>query len=166
MVIFLVGFMGAGKTSIAQLVASEYGYHFIDTDKEIEKNCGQTINELFASKGEEAFRILEADTLRGLTFTTNTIVATGGGMPCYHNNMQWMNQNGITIYINQEVKELEKRLSSAIQKRPLLREIEKNDLFGYINGLLKVREPYYKQAKFEILSTLVSAQTVINTAIL
>lgn len=165
MIIFLVGFMGAGKTSIAQLVAREYGYTYIDTDEEIERKYGQTISELFKTEGEDAFRKIEAETLRVLTLTPNTIIATGGGLPCYHNNMDWMNQKGITIYIKQEPEELEKRLLGTWQKRPLLNKIEKNGLLGYINDLLEVRKPYYEQAKFAILSTLVSAQTVINTTI-
>ena len=166
MIIFLVGFMGAGKTSIAQLVAREYGYTYIDTDEDIEKKYGQTVSELFKTKGEDAFREIEAETLRALNLTPNTIIATGGGLPCYHSNMQWMNKIGITIYIKQEATELEKRLASTWQHRPLLNKIEKNDLLGYINDLLEVRKPYYEQAKFAILGTLVSAQTVINTAIL
>ncbi len=166
MVIFLVGFMGAGKTSIAQLVAREYGYIYIDTDEEIEKKYGQTISTLFQTKGEATFRQIEADILRSLILTPNTIIATGGGLPCYHSNMQWMNQVGITIYIKQEAAELEKRLVDTWQHRPLLNKIEKNGLLGYINDLLEVRKPYYEQAKFAILGTLVSAQTVINTAIL
>lgn len=166
MVIFLVGFMGAGKTSIAQLVAQQYGYTYIDTDHVIEQQTQKSISSLFEELGEDGFRQLEAETLRQLTLLPNTIVATGGGLPCFNNNMQWMNQHGTTIYIQQTVNELVSRLSTQQHNRPLLKDLTNAALASHIEDLLHKREPYYKQAKFAILGTLVSAETIINTAIL
>lgn len=163
--IYLVGFMGAGKTTLAKQVAQEYGYQCIDTDKVIEQEQGNTIEGIFNSLGENEFRKLEAEALRNINFSKNTIVSTGGGLPCYNNNMDWMNENGTTIYLKHSINELIKRLENDSENRPLLKSSKNLTLLTHIEGLMQQRTPYYEQAKFVILSSLISPQTIINTTI-
>lgn len=162
-VIFLIGFMGAGKTTLAKQIAQQYGYTYIDTDLEIEKTTGKSIAQIFEEEGEQAFRKLEASALRSISFDKNTVVATGGGLPCHYNNMEWMNEHGITIYLKLTPQQLKERLGNEAESRPLLKNAKKTTLLTHIEHLTELREPYYNLAKFVILGTLASPQTIINT---
>ena len=96
--IFFVGFMGCGKTTWSRKLAAHLGYDFIDLDHVLEEQAGMTIAEYFATHGEDSFRILESEVLKQTPYTQNTIISTGGGLPCFFDNMAWMNaqgQNGI-----------------------------------------------------------------------
>ena len=95
--VFLVGFMGCGKTSWGRKLAAGLGYDFIDLDHVLEANTGITIAEYFSTHGEEEFRKLEAKILKETPYPQNTIVSTGGGMPCFFDNMDWMNAHGKTF---------------------------------------------------------------------
>lgn len=164
-IIYLVGFMGAGKTTLAKQVAAEYGYHCVDTDTVIEQKQGNTIAEIFDTLGEEKFRQIEAETIRKIDLSQNTIISTGGGLPCFHNNMEWMNKNGITVYLKHSVEGLKKRLENEQETRPVLKNNKNLTLLSHIEGLMRHRSPYYEQAKFVISSSLISPQTIINTTI-
>src|SRR5690606_32439248 len=96
--IFLIGFMGCGKSTLGKKVATKTGYSFIDLDELIVQKIHMSISDYFESHGEAAFREIERDTLHSLYGSKNTIVATGGGTPCHLNNMEWMNKNGKTVY--------------------------------------------------------------------
>ncbi|NJM14306.1 MAG: shikimate kinase [Bacteroidales bacterium] len=97
--VFLVGFMGSGKTTIGKKLAHLLGKAFIDMDEYIENKQGKTIAEIFSAVGEETFRALEKEKLCELVKLNNTVISTGGGAPCFHNNMQLMNAHAETIYI-------------------------------------------------------------------
>lgn len=97
--IFLIGFMGCGKSTLGKKLATKLGYDFIDLDYQLEKQMGTSIGNYFAANGEEAFRKLESKTLKEFDYPINGVIATGGGTPCYFDNMDWMNSNGITIYM-------------------------------------------------------------------
>lgn len=163
-VIYLIGFMGAGKTTLAKQIAHLYNYKCIDIDEEIEKRLGKTIASIFSTDGEEAFRKFEADVLRSIQIDSNTIIAAGGGLPCFHNNIEWMNENGSTIYLKHSIDELKERLESEVELRPALKNNPNLTLLAHIEALMKIRSPYYQQAKFVILGNLISPQTIINTA--
>ncbi len=94
--IYLIGFMSSGKTTMGQLVADSLNVPFMDTDQMIEEQSGMTIAGIFSTQGEKEFRDLEADVLRQSTIHEKAIIATGGGAPCFHHNMTWMNEHGIT----------------------------------------------------------------------
>jgi len=164
-VLYLIGFMGAGKTTLAKQVAELYNFTCIDIDNEIEKSTNKTIATIFATDGEEIFRKIEAEVLRTIPITKNTIIATGGGLPCYHNNMEWMNANGTTLYLKHTISELKKRLANEVAQRPLLKKNPNMTFAAHIEGLMNIRLPYYEQAKFVILGNLISPQTVINTTL-
>lgn len=150
MKIFLIGFMGCGKSTMGKKLAQKLGYTFIDLDHEIEKQLGTTIAEYFASHGENAFRKLESDTLKTFDYPANAVVATGGGAPCFFDNMDWMNENGLSVYIEMPASALAKRLESGKDKRPLLKDLNEVQMIEFIEGKLNERNVFYKRALISI----------------
>jgi len=152
MKLFLIGMMGSGKSYWAQRLADESNIDWMDLDAEIEKETSQTIKEIFETEGEEYFRNKERDALHNLSSYQNIIVATGGGTPCFHNNMQWMNEHGTTIWIDEPVEILAKRLTLEKAHRPLIKNLNDGELSTFLSGKKKEREQYYSQAKFRLNS--------------
>ena len=148
--IYLIGFMGCGKTTLGKKVANQLKYDFIDLDQLIEKRAYLTINEIFTKKGEEFFRVLEKQLLIELSLSENTVVAVGGGTPCYFTNMEIMNQTGETFYFQRPVKELFNRIVNARDNRPLVKDKSEEELLIYIEDLLNKREAFYLISKFTI----------------
>jgi shikimate kinase len=146
--IFFTGFMGCGKTTWSRKLAAHMGYEFIDLDQVLEEQAGMSIAEYFSSFGEDAFRQLESDVLKKTGYPENTVVSTGGGLPCFFDNMDWMNSHGKTVYIRLSPKTLVDRLEKGKAKRPLLRDKHGDELLGFITQKLAEREPYYLQAKY------------------
>jgi len=146
--VFFIGIMGCGKTTWSRKLAAHLGYDFIDLDHLLEEQVGTTIAEYFSTHGEEAFRILEAEVLRQTPYTNNTVVSTGGGLPCFFDNMQWMNTHGKTVYIQLSPKTLVDRLERGKAKRPLLRDKNGDELLAFITEKLAEREPFYQQARY------------------
>lgn len=147
MLIFLTGFMGAGKTTAGKKMAAMLNFGFIDLDQLIESETQETTDALF-EKGESRFREIEAHVLRSTLTDTSTVIATGGGTPCFKDNMQWMNEHGITVYLKLAAGSLYHRLAVAKKKRPLLKGKGDVALMEYIMETLAWREPYYRQAKY------------------
>jgi shikimate kinase len=145
--LFLIGFMGCGKTYWGQLLAQKTGLPFLDLDDCISKYSGQSIARIFSKKGESAFREIERDTLLNLADLPPSIIATGGGTPCFFDNMTWMNTMGTTIYLKTPPTLLAKRLSHEKGFRPLLAGVSERDLEGFIEKKLAKREPFYLRAK-------------------
>lgn len=146
MKIFLVGFMGCGKTTVGKYLAKKLNYIFIDLDLEITKTSGLSIQEFFSKFGEPEFRKIEHDVLlKYIRLDQNTVFATGGGMPCFNNNMDIMNQFGETVYLKRDLLTLELILQNSKKPRPLL--INKENLFGEIEVMLDKRKVFYEQAK-------------------
>ena len=139
--------MGSGKTKTGKLIARKLAYEFFDTDKIIEEESGLSVSELFSKEGEENFRVLERKTLRALQEKSDCIVATGGGMPCFFDNMDWMNSKGLTVYLKVPEGMLIQRLSQDRANRPLLKDMNREQLGVKISEQLKQREEYYNQAK-------------------
>jgi shikimate kinase len=145
--IFLIGFMGSGKTTLGKKIASRLGYSFVDMDKAIEQEQGKSIPELFESLGEEKFRKIEADWLKKFQ-AGNTVVATGGGAPCHHTNLEIMKAKGTTVYLRSSPGNLAKRLFDSPASRPLINHV-KHDLTGltaFVTSKLAEREPFYNQS--------------------
>lgn len=147
--IFLIGFMGSGKTTAGRKLASCLGWEFIDLDELIEKDLGMTVAEIFASKGEDWFRIAEADALRKAGKFKNTVISTGGGTPCYSGNMEFMLQNGITVYLRMTAESLARRLARSSAGRPLLKDLGKKELPGFVKAKLSEREQWYSMAEIK-----------------
>ena len=146
--IFLIGFMGCGKSTLGKKVAAKTGYSFIDLDDVIVQNINMSITEYFETFGETAFRAIEREELHKLAGLKNAIIATGGGAPCHLGNMEWMNQHGKTVYLKLPPKTLLSRLSQKeVESRPLLKGKSKEELLEFIKSKLEEREPFYNQAK-------------------
>lgn len=150
MKIFLIGFMGSGKTTIGRMLAGKLGYEFIDLDKWIESAEGRTIPEIFtdpARDGEAYFRELEHKYLQDLMIRWNdAVISTGGGTPCFNDNMELMNADGVTIYLKLTPAMLTDRLKAAKTPRPLIAGKTEEELLDYITCTLAQREPYYSKA--------------------
>ena len=144
--VYLIGFMGCGKTSWGKKLAAGLGYNFIDLDHTLEAQVGCTIAEYFASHGEEAFRKLESEVLKQTEYPENVIVSTGGGLPCFFDNMDWMNNHGQTLYIQLSPKGLASRLENAKTPRPVLQGKKGEELVEFIEHKLAERESFYLQA--------------------
>lgn len=159
MTFFLTGFMGSGKTHWGKRWAQAHHFTFIDLDEAIENEEGKLIADIFEQKGEKYFRKIEAAVLRSYAKLTNTIIACGGGTPCFHNNMEWMNEHGITIYLKTTPPEILKRVLLEQDKRPLLKEMNPAELLFFIEQKLKERAPFYDAAKQILLSENLAEQT-------
>lgn len=160
--IFLVGFMGSGKTTAGALLAEKLNYQFTDLDQLIEKDQACSIAEIFEKQGEGAFREIERKILMELLSKQQLVVATGGGCPAYESNMALMNQNGLTVYLQCKPGYLFHRLAPAKLNRPLIAHMGDIDLMDFIINQLKNRLPYYVQAAVTVNSEGSPAQTVIN----
>lgn len=156
MKVFLVGMMGSGKTYWKNRISKKYALRGYDLDFLIEALEEQTISEIFESEGEQVFREKEAAMLRWLQQSKNFVVATGGGTPCFHNNMQWMNQQGITIWIDEPVDVLTARLKLEKEHRPLISSLSDSELFSFLENKLMERKPFYMQAAYRLAGSNIS----------
>ncbi|KQC02717.1 shikimate kinase [Pedobacter sp. Hv1] len=147
--VFLIGFMGCGKSTKAKQLASRLACPVIDLDAVIVAEQGKTIAEYFAAYGEAAFRQLESDTLKNYPYPETCVVATGGGLPCFFDNMDWMNANGRTVYLQMEPAQLVSRLHNR-QKRPLIKDMDDEQLFAFIQHKLAERNQFYTQAQLVV----------------
>lgn len=140
--------MGAGKTTVGKAFAKQCGLSFIDLDWYIEERFHKTVGELFTERGEEGFREIERNMLHEVADIENVVISTGGGTPCFFDNMSFMNQKGITVYLNVSQDILLRRLRVATQTRPILQGKNDLELLELINEGLNKRVHYYKQAKY------------------
>ena len=144
--IYLIGYMGVGKTTIGKKLAKQLDLSFIDLDKHIESKYRQTIPQLFEAKGEAEFREIEHKALVEVSQIENIVISTGGGTPCFHDNMAIMNQTGLTLYIHAEVEELAARLGASQNVRPIIAGKSREELIPFITEHLAEREQFYNQA--------------------
>ena len=148
--IFLIGYMGSGKSSFGKKLAKKLGLSFTDLDNEIEKRAGKTISEIFAQEGEEAFRKIENECLNNSLDYDHVVLSAGGGTPCFFDNLEKMNQHGTTIYLRMDSAMLVNRLVNAKKERPLVAAKSKEELMGYVKWQLYKREAFYLRAKYTI----------------
>ncbi|WP_282776889.1 shikimate kinase [Phaeodactylibacter xiamenensis] len=146
MQIYLIGFMGSGKSYTGRQLAQLLNRRFIDLDDWIEQEAGLSIREIFEQQGEAHFRKAEAEAVRKMAEELSAVIATGGGTPCFHQNMEWMNANGLTVYLDTSPEVLFQRLKSGRGHRPLIRSLTDEGLRAYISQKLRERTPYYQQA--------------------
>ncbi len=145
--IFLIGFMGSGKSTIGKKLAAKLAYDFIDMDAYIEQQEGRTVSDIFKTDGEVYFRELEQRVLKSLCSMEKVVVSTGGGTPCFFDNMEVMNEAGYSVYLNLEVEKIIGRLKNGLEKRPLLADLSPSELEKEIKERLKVRESFYNKAR-------------------
>lgn len=148
--IYLIGYMGCGKSTLGRRLAEHSGLQFVDMDDYIEKRNFKTIPQIFAEEGEAEFRKKERKALEELSEFTDTIIATGGGAPCFFDNVDLMNKSGKTIYLNIDPKILADRLIKSKTERPLIKGKSRKELVEFIDETLRKRNEFYKQASYEI----------------
>ncbi len=144
--IFLIGFMGSGKSHVGRQLAASTGMDFVDMDAWIETTHQRSISQIFKQDGEVAFRKIERDALFSTAQHENAVIACGGGTPCFFDNMDWMNLHGITIYLQTPVSILVQRLNPEKVHRPLIKNLNDEDLQTFIRAKLAEREPFYLRA--------------------
>lgn len=148
--IYLTGFMGSGKSFTGRQLAELLHLPFIDLDDRIEAAAGKTISEIFEQDGEPAFRIIERDALRA-TATEDAVIATGGGAPCFHDGMDWMNTHGATVFLDPPLSVLLPRLEAGRAHRPLLQDAA--SFAEDIAARLAIRRPVYEKARIHLRPT-------------
>lgn len=145
--IFLIGYMGAGKTTLGKAFARSMGLTFIDLDWYIEERFHKTVRQIFAERSEEGFRELEKRMLHEVADFEDVVIATGGGTPCFFDNVEYMNQKGETVFLDVSQEVLFRRLKVAKQQRPLLAQKNDEELKAFIADALGKRLPHYSKAK-------------------
>ena len=160
--IFLIGYMGSGKTTVGQLLATQLGYSFIDMDNHIEGKLFKSVSQIFAELGEDQFRLLEKQCLHEVAEFDHVVISTGGGVPCFFDNMEYMNKQGVTVYLKLSSADLAERLEqSHANKRPLLANRKGEELLHFISEELAKREPFYSQAAFSVSGEIESTVSQI-----
>ena len=159
---YLWGFMGCGKSSLGRSLAQQWDIPFYETDALVEELVGESIPSIFQKQGELAFRHYEREVLYSIPTNTSAIVATGGGLPCFEDNAQWMRLNGFTIYLSLSYEELSARLERSSTKRPLLQEKQGVELRILVEELLLQRELIYRRAHLAIDANLASPEYLKN----
>lgn len=152
MKIFLIGYMGCGKSTLGRKIAKATGYRFVDMDAAIEEREGASISDIFHYEGEEYFRKAERALIEELgAADDNLIISTGGGAPTWRDNVAYMNSVGQTFYLRRTAKQIASRLSPhGRQKRPKLRGLNDEELVAFMTENMAEREPFYSQAAWTI----------------
>lgn len=148
--IFLTGYMGCGKSTIGRKIAALMGINFIDLDKYIEERNFKSVPDIFAQEGETAFRLKENQALREVAQFEDIVIGTGGGAPCFFDNMKLMNDSGITIYLAPDNETLAFRLLKSKTERPLIAGKSGEELLKFIETALEKRSPFYEQSQIVI----------------
>ncbi|MDX9909219.1 MAG: shikimate kinase [Bacteroidales bacterium] len=162
MKIYLIGYMGSGKSTLGRRLAGHAGLQFIDMDHYIEQRNCKTIPQIFAQEGEEEFRKKERKALEEISAFSDVIIATGGGAPCFFDNIDFMNRTGITIFLNIDPDILASRLMRSKTERPLIKGKSKQELVQFIDETLKIRHKFYSRAHYQITQPDIDLQAVMK----
>ena len=163
--VILIGYMGAGKTTIGKALSKELGVIFYDLDWYIESRMRKTVSEIFAERGEEGFRKIEYNMLHEVAEFEDVIISCGGGTPCFFDNMDYMNQQGQVVYLKAEPEVLYKHLQMAKVERPLLKGKSIEELLTFIKEQLEKREPFYTKARYTLDVSLMDNYDKIKTSV-
>lgn len=164
-IVFFIGMMGAGKTVWGKLLAEAMSLRFQDLDDEIVAAAGQSIPAVFDQHGELYFRELEARQLRLAGQQTNLLLSCGGGTPCFFDNMAWMKQHGVVVWLHPPAAEITERIWRVKHKRPLIANAaSKEDAYNIVTTLMEKRMPWYQQAHI-IITDLVLDLPALGAAI-
>jgi len=148
--IYIIGFMGSGKSTTGRKLASLLGWSFIDLDRSIEKKSGKKIPLIFAEDGEAYFRKMESELLRDPPPISDSVISTGGGTPCHSGNMDYMLSSGLTVYLKLTPFQLRSRLVHSATERPLIKGLDIESVLTFIENKLAERESWYEQADITI----------------
>lgn len=159
---FLIGFMGSGKTTHGRKLASYLKVDFIDLDEVFEQQNGTTIADYFKDFGEGKFRQKESKLLKHTVYPENAVISTGGGLPCFFDNLNWMKAQGTVVYLQVPPGVIVARLTNAKTERPLLQHKTGEELLQYITQKLAEREPFYLKAQVVADGVGVSARKLAD----
>lgn len=160
--IFLIGFMGSGKSTMGKLLASLLNLTFIDLDVYLEGKYFKTIPQIFAEEGEAGFREKERKVLEEVASFDDVIVATGGGAPCFFDNMELMNRTGYCIFLDVDTDSLVTRLIHSKTERPLINGKSPGELKLFIESLMQKRRPFYERAHYVLKGNEIHPQQIID----
>lgn len=163
--IIIIGYMGAGKTTVGRALAAELGIEFYDLDWYIESRMRKTVKQLFDEVGEEGFRKIEHNMLHEVAEFENVVISCGGGTPCFFDNMAYMNQQGETVYLKASPEILYKHLKMGKSVRPLLLNKTPEEVQVFITEQLANREPYYSRAKYTVNVNLMDNHDKIRMSV-
>lgn len=159
--IYLIGFMGCGKSSFGKRLAKKLEYPFVDLDDEIEERTGKRIDEIFRMEGEAAFRKMEQEVLLETVSHKKAVIAAGGGTPCFEDNMAFMNAEGVTVYLRMSPVSIAHRLEQAKRVRPLVKGLKGDELLDFVKKKLAEREEWYLKSHCIIKGETVKPDQVI-----
>lgn len=163
--IFLIGYMGSGKTTLGRALGRRLGLQFIDLDLYIESRYMRTISQLFAERGEDKFRSIEREMLHEVAEMEDVVVACGGGTPCYYDNIDYMNRCGTTVFLSASEDRLFARLSINRNKRPLIKDLDDKSLRIFIRENLALRMPHYSKASHSFCGDRLEDVMQISTSV-
>ena len=163
--IILIGYMGAGKTTIGKALAKELNVPFYDLDWYITSRMRKTVAQIFEERGEEGFREIEKNMLHEVAEFEDVIISCGGGTPCFFDNIDYMNQQAPVVYLKVEPETLYMHLKMCKNDRPLLRGKSQEELITFIREQLKVREPFYTKARYTLDVTLMDDYEKIKISV-
>jgi shikimate kinase len=163
--IILIGYMGAGKTTIGKALAQELGITFYDLDWYISSRMRKTIAQIFEERGEDGFRQIERNMLHEVAEFEDVVISCGGGTPCFFDNIDYMNQQAPVVYLKAEPEVLYKHLAMSKNDRPLLRGKSQEELITFIREQLEIREPFYTKAAYSLDVSLMDDFTKIKNSV-
>ena len=160
--IYIVGYMGAGKTTAARHLASHLGWEVVDTDALFEEKYKISVCDFFNKYDEPLYRKLESEVLKSTENLDNVVISTGGGTACYFDNMDWMNQHGLTVFLRISQAAVVDRLLHAKRKRPLAEGKTESELTEFVNRHYTARLPFYEQAKITVKAENLDLENLIK----
>ena len=162
MKLFLIGLLGSGKSVLGKEIAQLLNLPFIDLDDVLEEQQGMTISEIFSARGEAHFRVIESKALRKQSERHEFVMSTGGGTPCFHDNISFINQAGTSVFLNTPVSEIVKRLQAEQRKsRPLLANVPDDQLQPTLEAMLQNRLRFYSKAHIHV-DGVTTAEEILN----
>jgi shikimate kinase len=164
MILFLVGYAGSGKSSLGKRLARRMGLRCVDTDNVVEQQVGAPIADIFHYEGEEYFRIAERRAVEGLANEAmDIVIATGGGLPTWRDNMEWLVRSGMTVYLRRSPEQILSRLTEhGRNKRPMFRGKSDEELLAFMHEQMALREQYYSKAHIDVDCTVMSDDDVVE----
>ena len=160
--IYIVGYMGAGKTTAARHLASHLVWEVVDTDALFEEKYKISVCDFFNKYDEPLYRKLESEVLKSTENLDNVVISTGGGTACYFDNMEWMNQHGLTVFLRISQTAVVDRLLHAKRKRPLAEGKTESELTEFVNRHYTARLPFYEQAKITVKAENLDLENLIK----
>jgi shikimate kinase len=162
MKLYLIGLPGSGKSFLGKKLAEALQLPFIDLDAVIEQTIGKSVATIFAEQGESYFREIEANTLRQQSVSLAFVLSCGGGTPCFHDNMKFINKNGMSVFVNTPLPDILLRMTQEqTDQRPLFAASGEESLAAKLQTLLQKRKPVYEQAHIIVSNSDVSVQEVL-----